>query len=393
MIVKSFEGKTISEAIKKVKKELGSDATIIDTKEVGNNESKIVQVKAAADVSKSKRSGATLDRSENTPHALYGQIINEITATKKQVSEIRLNQINEHRFSALENHVKDLKLLFTETSNTKGDELISKLPTYLKSIYEKLLLMDIEKNYLFSLLKYLKQLPVANPIPNSFKDLNEFYESHAIQWFIRNFTISKGLTYVKGQHSIHLFMGAHGCGKTSTIIKIASQLKKKGQNNVTLISLENSSLSQFDKLRVYSKIINIPYHYVSSALELKEIIAKYHNSNVLLIDTAGESSSSEHIVAQIKEASDLQIPIETHLVLPLTEKRRQLEQVLRCFSPVGINHLLFTKLDEALTYGDIFNLSHKWSLPLSYFSTGAKIPNNIEKSSKERLIERIFKIS
>ncbi|MBF0441246.1 MAG: flagellar biosynthesis protein FlhF, partial [Oligoflexales bacterium] len=95
-------------------------------------------------------------------------------------------------------------------------------------------------------------------------------------------------------------------------------------------------------------------------------------------------------LSDLNAIKDLNIPVDFHLVLSITEKENQMDMVIRRFSEIGISSLIFTKIDETWSYGEIFNLSTKWSIPLSYFGIGQKIPEEIERASRERVCERIF---
>jgi len=73
-------------------------------------------------------------------------------------------------------------------------------------------------------------------------------------------------------------------------------------------------------------------------------------------------------------------------------KQRDLNETINNFKYLGLESLLFTKLDESWAFGEILNTSLQSGIPLSFLSSGPNIPEDIEIATKERIIERIFKI-
>ena len=116
----------------------------------------------------------------------------------------------------------------------------------------------------------------------------------------------------------------------------------------------------------------------------------YIGDHFVLVDTAGRSPKSKGNLKDLLTLKKMERPIDFHLVMSLTEKETQMDRTIRSFSKVGIQSFLFSKLDETWSYGNIFNLTQKWGVPLSYFGIGQKIPENIERATRERVVERIF---
>ena len=59
------------------------------------------------------------------------------------------------------------------------------------------------------------------------------------------------------------------------------------------------------------------------------------------------------------------------------------------FKPEGI---IVSKLDEAMIFGSIYNISHRLKLPLVYFTTGQKVPEDIEEATKERIVSLVMNL-
>ena len=129
----------------------------------------------------------------------------------------------------------------------------------------------------------------------------------------------------------------------------------------------------------------MPYRSVENADELKAAIMDFKSLDLILIDTAGRSHRDPEAL-RIMHDILLTVPqIRTQLVLSATTRDGELydqSQRFDIFNPAG---LVFSKLDEATTFGAIYNVSMKSKLPLSYFTTGQRVPEDIEEASRERL--------
>ena len=82
--------------------------------------------------------------------------------------------------------------------------------------------------------------------------------------------------------------------------------------------------------------------------------------------------------------------IETHLVLSAVSNEKQFMKSYKQFSPLEINRVLFTKIDEGLNFGSVVNFSLRTRLPLSYLTTGQRVPEDIEVAVQDRVIRLIF---
>ena len=195
---------------------------------------------------------------------------------------------------------------------------------------------------------------------------------------------------IKGHSQIHLFAGGSGVGKTCTIAKIASFFQMKEKAKVLLVSYDKYSIDGSSLLRFYAKVLGVNHVTIEKPEELENIILKNRDCELILIDTKGgipKVSSDLNYLLQLK---DKPYPIDMHLVLSLTENSSQIDRTISSYSSLGLHSLIFTKLDESWSYGEMYNSCCKWSIPLSFFTTGQKVPEDIEPSSRERVIERLF---
>ena len=84
--------------------------------------------------------------------------------------------------------------------------------------------------------------------------------------------------------------------------------------------------------------------------------------------------------------SDLQI----HLVLSATTKEKDLFATTDAFKELNIDRLLFTKIDESITYGNMINLLIGTNIPLSFLCSGQSVPDDVEPGTIEKLVNLLL---
>jgi flagellar biosynthesis protein FlhF len=84
-------------------------------------------------------------------------------------------------------------------------------------------------------------------------------------------------------------------------------------------------------------------------------------------------------------------PDETHLVLSATTKDADCLGAIEQYRPFGVNRVLFTKLDETGKLGSIFNTVVRSKMPVSYFTFGQGVPDDIELAQPARFVHRMWK--
>jgi flagellar biosynthesis protein FlhF len=110
----------------------------------------------------------------------------------------------------------------------------------------------------------------------------------------------------------------------------------------------------------------------------------------VLVDTTGFNPKNEKRIDDIKACLDHIGGIEIHLALSATAKESNLLNAINCVNPLGVQHLIFTKLDESCTYGNLINVLFEHPLPVSYVTNGREVPNAIQTGSMDKIIEHLL---
>lgn len=185
-------------------------------------------------------------------------------------------------------------------------------------------------------------------------------------------------------HTIAL-VGPTGVGKTTTVAKLAATLKLDRGQRVGLITADTYRIAAVEQLRTYAGIIGLPLEVVSNPDEMRSALGRMSHLDAVVIDTAGRSPRSADRLDELAALLAAARPHETHLVLASTSSQRTLLHAAERFAGVKTDRLIFTKLDEAVSFGVLLNVVREIGRPLSYITTGQEVPHQIEVCNADRL--------
>jgi flagellar biosynthesis protein FlhF len=193
-----------------------------------------------------------------------------------------------------------------------------------------------------------------------------------------------GISLIAGQRRVVAVVGPTGVGKTTTIAKLAANLHLSEKRRIGLITIDTFRVGGVDQLRTYAEVIGLPMRSASTATELVQALDEFSDCELVLIDSAGRSPRDEQRIQELRDLlSDASID-EIHLVLNLSSSHRSLMSLVERFRVLRPTHLILSKLDEAGGLGAIYSAARGADLPLSYFTTGQAVPDDIEPARASR---------
>ena len=188
------------------------------------------------------------------------------------------------------------------------------------------------------------------------------------------------------------FVGPTGVGKTTTIAKIASMLKMNQKKKVALMTADTYRIAAVEQLTTYANILDIPLRVIYSADEVAEARNQAGDYDVILVDTAGRSHKNREQRDDLEQLLNTVPPEhrEVYLVLSATTKYRDLLRITDIYSQITDYSLIFTKLDETGSIGNILNLHMKTGAPLSYATFGQNVPDDISVIDPQNVAKQLL---
>ncbi|KWZ77470.1 signal recognition particle-docking protein FtsY [Anaerococcus tetradius] len=200
--------------------------------------------------------------------------------------------------------------------------------------------------------------------------------------------------------SVILVIGVNGVGKTTTIGKLANNLKKEGKK-VMLAAADTFRAAAIEQLGEWAQRANIEMISHQEGSDPSAVIfdaiksAKAKNVDVLICDTAGRLHNKKNLM---KELEKINKTIATHankanrdnlLVLDATTGQNAVSQLREFKNVTDISGLILTKLDGTAKGGVIFPLQVELEVPVKYIGVGEGI-DDLEKFNSELFVEAMF---
>ena len=190
--------------------------------------------------------------------------------------------------------------------------------------------------------------------------------------------------------SVIALVGPTGVGKTTTIAKLATRFGLQQGRRIVLVTADTYRVAAVDQLQQYANIFDAQLEIASSAVEMTSKMASLDKSGVVLIDTAGRSAADEERIEETAKILQAARPTETHLVLSAATSVTASKRAIEKFSPTGFNRVIVTKLDEAVTNGEILTTLCDLKVPISWFTDGQDVSSHLEIAKPSRIVDQMF---
>ena len=453
MIIKKFQGKTKEEALEYAKKELGEGIVEMNVKTVkakgvfGIFKGTKIEVTVAKEEENEKygavsaketqKDGVAVTFSQNAAQGkiipmkqpekqedatadaktameakAVGQAVADVLATfppqkpegkEKGKTDAKANEPTKEnlRGNGLEEKLDNLQNLLEkqlsqqegksqpeEIKNAESDkkEENTERSSFLKLLYNKMVDNEINENYANEMLEEIDR----NCKPDVTMDfmLSEIYQ---------RMILKLGKPYVMDESEngpkVIFFVGPTGVGKTTTIAKIASSFRVEHKKKVALLTADTYRIAAAEQLRTYANILEVPFRVVYTANEIAASVEDFKEYDYILVDTTGHSPNNE---AQCESMGDLISSVDTtadkevFLLLSASTKYRDLMNTADTYKEITDYKLIFTKLDETATLGNIYNLKLYTGATLSYVTCGQNVPDDIEYFNPQSTVKQLL---
>ena len=200
--------------------------------------------------------------------------------------------------------------------------------------------------------------------------------------------------------SVILVIGVNGVGKTTSIGKIASGLKKEGKK-VVLGAADTFRAAAIDQLGIWADRAGVSMVKSVEGTDPASVVfdtiasAKAHNADVIICDTAGRLHNKKNLMdelAKINRVIARELPdasLETLLVLDASTGQNAVNQAKEFKNVTDITGIVLTKLDGTAKGGIIIPIKNELGIPVKFVGVGEGIDDLMPFSANE-FVEGIF---
>lgn len=440
MRVKQYVVETMPEAMLQIRKDLGSDAVILSTKEIkvggvmGMFRKKRIEVVAAVDKEENKQTTKPVQNQFTpVPRAFVPEAYRQtarsfVAASDESVTTNTADQSVQDQSAAVPS-VFESRNIGSDIDTGSGSSSMDHKPRPQGADFSGSTTgPDLQQDKLMTELQDLKQMVTrlskqgtsVDPVPEELHMIRErlteqdvwpevwesWFDSIQAKWSegglkeqdveqvvkleVMHFLEQRIEEGILPTTRIVYVAGPTGVGKTTTIAKLAAEQMFKKQRKVGFITSDTYRISAVEQLRTYASILNVPLEVVQSPGDTQRAISRLENCDLIFMDTAGRNYRNELLVSELQS---LLAPVEnseTFLVMSMTSKSADMVQITEHFSKYGLDKVIFTKMDETGSCGPLFNLLHRFPLKLAYVANGQNVPDDLLKPDADSLSKQLL---
>ena len=188
-----------------------------------------------------------------------------------------------------------------------------------------------------------------------------------------------------------VLVGPTGVGKTTTIAKLAA-LHKIGigglpAQDVRMITIDSYRIGAKQQIETYGSIMRVPVSSVETATDLRQTIAMYRDTDLILVDTIGKSPRDAVRLAEMQQILDACGPsAEVYLAVAATTKTQDMLDIFRQFEPFRYRGIVVTKMDETGRVGNVLSALAETDKAVAWVTDGQKVPQDISPAHPLRFL-------
>lgn len=209
----------------------------------------------------------------------------------------------------------------------------------------------------------------------------------------RELNMQDGLTVI-------LFVGVNGVGKTTTIGKLAHQLKSEGRS-VMLAAGDTFRAGAIDQLQVWGERVGVPVIRQAEGSDPAAVVfdavqaAKSRGVDVLICDTAGRLQNKVNLMKElekVKRVIEREVPNGPHevlLALDATTGQNAMVQAKAFKEATNVSGIVLTKLDGTAKGGIVLAIRNELDIPVKYVGLGEKV-DDLQAFDPEQFVYGLF---
>ncbi len=379
MTVKKYRAATMHEALALVRRELGPEAAVLRTREVGGGllqwlgGRKQIEVTASAEVQVPSRLPAAV---------AAAPVVDTAPTSRDAPATFDYRQ----RFrDELKDQLTDLQSMVEELCRRNHRSPTHDLPQALFRLFTDLIEADVSEDLARELIDRLRREAPGEELIDT-----TLARARMARMIEEELNITGPIRVLPGRRQIVALVGPTGVGKTTTIAKLAAHYRLREKRRVALITVDTYRIAAVEQLRTYADIIDLPMEVVATPKEMRAAVTRLSDQELILMDTAGRSPRDDVKIQELRSMLGEGEPDQVHLVLSAVGGASSLAKTATRFAEVGATALLLTKLDEAAGLGNLLPLVRACKLPLSYLTNGQNVPDDIQPAERTKMAKMVL---
>ena len=271
---------------------------------------------------------------------------------------------------------------------------------YFDELEEILIMADIGVNTVMEFIDRLRDRVLKEKIDDP-ELLKEIIVDELFIIYVNDEVLVNKINYNPNGPTVVLFVGVNGVGKTTTIGKIAYQLKKEGKK-VLLVGADTFRAGAVSQLDEWGKKIDVDFYGKDQGSDPASVVydgcqkAKDEDYDVVLVDTAGRLQNKVNLMKELEKMNRVigQIieggPHETLLVIDATTGQNGISQANSFKEITNITGIILTKLDGTAKGGIVLAIKESVGIPVKYIGLGEG-KEDLQVFDIEKYIYGLFK--
>lgn len=397
MDVKTYRASTMQEALSLVRRDLGPDAAVLHTREVQTTRlfglvrgSRLIEVTASATVNVPSRLPPKSRNTYSPPGEQFQKgVAGPATAPPPHSPEAAPARRPERGPAPpdvdVQSQLSHLQRVVGELCRRAQSGNRSEWPEGLFQLFTRLLDAEMPEDFARGVIDRLRGQCLAADLDNPV-----VLGARVVRMLEEEIRVAGPIRVEPGRRRLVALVGPTGVGKTTTIAKLAANFRLREKRRVGLITVDTYRIAAVEQLRTYAEIIDLPMQVVSTPREMRDAAARMNGLDLVLLDTAGRSPRDDASLRELEGFLAEAAADEVHLVLSSVTGAKTLLATASQFAALGTTAIVLTKLDEASGLGHVLPVLRSSGLPLSYLTTGQKVPDDIETADARRLARMVL---
>ncbi|QEA01742.1 signal recognition particle-docking protein FtsY [Mesomycoplasma hyorhinis] len=318
-------------------------------------------------------------RSKTDEEKQLDEITKQRKEVEKQKQELKEEKIDKYVAGLTKANISlSEQLIELQRSKLKVDE------EYFEQLEEILIMSDISPFFVDVIIDELKKEVKKQNISDS-KLINELIADKMYTIYANRSIINTHLNIKDGRLNIILMIGVNGSGKTTSISKIANQLKKEGKK-ILIAAGDTFRAAAVEQLEIWANRVGAdilkpsPNEFDPGSVVYRAIEkAESENYDVLIIDTAGRLQNKVNLMNELKKVNKViqnkypDAPHESLLVLDATTGQNGISQAKHFKEATPVSGIVLTKMDGTSKGGIIFSIKDELDMDVKLIGLGEKM--------------------